>query len=391
MDTLPPELIQAIVAEIGDTGSLKTCSLVARIFLESCQRILFRSLVIAKDGDYHIESLVLWSRLQQAPHLGKYFESLTCALPSADAPHAEVDALCAVLDHLANIRRCVLVRPDAGPPELCLWHNLPSQLSPAILKFIQRPQLSQLHLFSIASLQGNVLAMCLAVRSLALIDTSVDNIAIAADILASYSGGVEELAILSSPDIVDILTSPQCSRHVAKIRNLWIADRAGMKLLSTVAANLQHLGLDSDEGEANLGDFLHLPQQLPCLRSIEITLDFRRRYDAAFVPILASVVGAASATLQEIYVIYASVHDSQVKRSLAPQTMAAVEEVIAGCTGFTRIRWQTEHPVSETIFHAFSASLTEGMPRLHTEGRLFVEKCASHNDGPCSGVKWFER
>ncbi|KAJ6503530.1 hypothetical protein C8R45DRAFT_973181 [Mycena sanguinolenta] len=366
------------------------CSLVARIFLDSCRRILFRKLLIAKDGDHHIESSVLWSRLQQSPHLGQYFENLVCVLLSPDAPHAEVDALCAVLGHLANIRRCVLFGSDVQA-DRCQWHKLPSHLSAAILKFMQRPQLSQLHIFSFASFPGNILAMCLALRTVAFIDTSVDNIAITADVLASSSTGVEDLAILSSPDIVDILTSPQCSPHVAKIRKLWIADRAGMKLLSTLAANLQHIGIDADASAANLGDFLPLPTQLPCLRSIEISLSLGRRNGPSFIPILASVARAASANLQEICVIYSSVHFSQFKRSLAPQTMAGVEEVISECIGSPRIRWRTESPTSESTFDAFSASLTDAMPRLHTEGRLVVEKYSSYDDSPFSWVAWFAR
>ncbi|KAJ6503536.1 hypothetical protein C8R45DRAFT_1091307 [Mycena sanguinolenta] len=251
--------------------------------------------------------------------------------------------------------------------------------------------------------------MCLAVRRLVLVGTSVDNIAITADALASFSAGVEELAISSSPDIVDILTSPQCSPHVVKIRKLWVDNRVGMKLLSAVAVNLQHLHLDSSEpfsaskqsyytnercckvqsGE-NLREFLPLPTQLPRLRSIEISLSFGGRNNPSFVPILASVARAASANLQEICVIYTSVHGGQ-NRSFAPQIMAAVEAVIASCTGSPRIRWRTGRLTSESTNDAISASLTEGMPRLHTEGRLLVEKYSSYDDSPFSWVAWFAR
>ncbi|KAJ6454219.1 hypothetical protein C8R45DRAFT_1082878 [Mycena sanguinolenta] len=292
-------------------------------------------------------------------------------LPSLDAPHAEVDSLCAVLDHLPSISKCVLVG-DAVQADRCQWHNLPSQLSAAILKFIQRPQLSQLHIFSIASLPGDVLVMCLTARTLAFVETSVDNMT-AANLVAPFHPAVEDLAISCSPDIVDILTSSQCSHHVAKIRKLWVDDRVGMKLLSTLGANLQHIHIDSDASAVNLGDFLPLPTQLPCLRSIEITLRFTRRNDPSFVPILASVAGAASATLQEICVTYAQRHGLQSSSSLVPQTMAGVEDAIVGCTGSPPIRWRHEPPTSETFFGAFSASVAEGMPRLHKEGRLVVE------------------
>ncbi|KAF7346751.1 F-box domain-containing protein [Mycena sanguinolenta] len=391
-DTLPPELIHAIVAEIHDTTSLKMCSLVAGIFLESCQRILFRSLMIAKDGD-HVESLVLWSRLQQSPHLGLYFESLVCTLPSLNAPHAELNALCAVLDRLTNIRQCVLVG-DAIQADRCQWHSLPSQLSAAILKFIQRPQLSQLHIFSIASLPGDVLAMCLAARTLSLVEVSVDTMT-AADAVAPFSAAVENLSISCCPGaggIVDILRSPQYSSNVAKIRNLWVEDRVGSKLIWTLAENLQHIRIDTDTDTGSLADFVSIPPQLSCLRSFEVALSFHERDDPSFVPILTSLAEAASATLQEICVTYAPMYGLQFNPSLVPQTMAGVEIAIVGCVGSPRIRWRLD-PLRnpETFFDTFSASLVEGMPRLHKEGRLIVEKYSFDDESLFSWVERFAR
>ncbi|KAJ6503532.1 hypothetical protein C8R45DRAFT_1185164, partial [Mycena sanguinolenta] len=214
------------------------------------------------------------------------------------------------------------------------WQNLPSQLSAAILKFIRRPQLSQLHIFFIASLPCDVLGMCLAVRTLAFVETFVDDIA-TADVVASFSAGVEQLAISCSPDIV-IYSHPH-NVHPTRSRGHETAFDDSRKP-STYTHRLQCCKAQST---ASLGRFLPLPTQLPSLRSIEITLEFKQRNDPSFVPILAAVTGAASPTLQELFVTYPPVHGPQVKPSLAPQTMAGVEEVVTECIGKV-----TEFPIN---------------------------------------------
>ncbi|KAF7346749.1 hypothetical protein MSAN_01813300 [Mycena sanguinolenta] len=374
MDKLPPELIHAIVAEIGEAESLKTCSLVARIFIESCQRTLFNSLIIAKDSEGGIEPVVLWSRLQESPHLGRYFESLVCLLPAIDAPQEELDAFCTVLDRLTNIRRCVLMGdPHSEPGEYrCQWHDLPSQLSGGIVKFIQRLQLSQLHI-SFASLPGDILTMFLAAApTVTFYESSVDTV-VATD-LTAVSATVENLAVLCSPSIADALASSRYLPHVSRIRKLCVDDHTSSQTQTQPA----------------LADFVPLPSRLPCLRSIAIATSFDRRDDPSFVPMVASVAEAVSATLQEICVTYAPMYGPQLNSSLTPETIAGVEAAIIGCAGSPRIRWRLEPP-TEAFFDTFSTSLVEGFPRLHKAGRILVEQYCADDEDLFSWVERFSR
>ncbi|KAF7376968.1 hypothetical protein MSAN_00114600 [Mycena sanguinolenta] len=384
MDALPPELIHAIVGEIGEVGSLKMCSLVSRIFLESCQKTLFRSLTIADD---HVESSTLWSRLQESPHLGRYVESIVCIFPQPNAPNAELHALCGILDHLTNVRQCVLV----GDPELedlYHWRDLPTQFSAAIVNLIQRLQLSQLHVFSIASLPGDILTMFFAAApTLTFLETSVDPMT-TADVVGPSLLTLRNLAIACSPSIANVLTSPRCSPHVARIRKLWVDD-ASSRLISTMAQNLQHIRIEPDADKANLADF---PPQLPCLQSSEIALNFDQRDSPLFITILSSLAEAASSTLEEICVTYAPLYISPLDSSLAPQTMVAVETAIVGCGGVPRIRWRLDVSRDrEEFFNEFSVCLAKGMSKLHKYGRLIVERYSSDDEGMFSWVEQFSR
>ncbi|KAJ6484067.1 hypothetical protein C8R45DRAFT_1214935 [Mycena sanguinolenta] len=389
MDTLPPELIHAIVAEIGETGSLKTCALVSRIFLESCQKILFRSLTIA-DWDDHAKSSALPSRLQESPHLWRYVQSVVCVLPRPDAPSAELDALCAVLGHLAHIRQCVLVGDPEIDRDLYHWRDLPSQLSSAIVKFIARLQLSHLHVFSIASLPGDILNMFFAAApTLTFLEASVDPMT-TADIVAPSLSTLQNLAISCSPSIAEVIASPRCSPHVARIRKLWVDD-AGSRLISTMAQHLQHLRIDPDADKASLADFIPLPPQFPCLQSLEVALSFDQRNTPSFITIVSSVAEVASSTLEEICVTYAPLYIPPLDSSLAPQTMAAVETAIVGCSDSSRIRWRLDPLEREEFINGFSACLVKGMPKLHKDGRLIIEPYSSDDEGIFSWVERFSR
>ena len=149
--------------------------------------------------------------------------------------------------------------------------------------------------------------------------------------------------------------------------------------------------LHTDADKASLADFIPLPPQLPCLQSLEVALSFDQRDAPSFITILSSVAEAASSTLEEICVTYAPLYIPPLDSSLAPQTMAAVETAIVGCGGPSRIRWRLDAREREEFFSEFSACLVKGMPKLHKDRRLIVERYSSDDEGIFSWVERFSR
>jgi hypothetical protein len=241
MDTIPQELIHAIVGEIDDLQSLQMCSLVSSIFREDCQRILLRSLKLG--GEEGFTGSATWALLQESPYIAPYFTLLKCVLPDVDMSDAELNGLCAVLDNLSNVRDYYLV---GGTIDLHPWSDLPPRLSLAIIKFLQRQPLSYCHIISMGALPTAVLSGFLgAAPTLSFVDSSVSD----TDAIIEHPPPpttVENLLVIASPTIVDFMTSPPFVCTVTNIRKLWVEpdSKFGGKLISLVAHNLEHLRLE---------------------------------------------------------------------------------------------------------------------------------------------------
>ncbi|KAJ6592357.1 hypothetical protein B0H19DRAFT_1224302, partial [Mycena capillaripes] len=169
MDTIPQELVGAIVGQIGDNESLKMCSLVSRMFRDPSQRILLYSLALGGDKPYS----TAWTLLRESPHAARHLRRLHCLLPDEDAAPEQVDALlCAILNNLSNVRHCYFV---GATGDLWTWPSTRPQLSLAIFEFIKRQKLAQLHVLAIHALPRAILALFLgAAPSLSIVEVSID-------------------------------------------------------------------------------------------------------------------------------------------------------------------------------------------------------------------------
>ncbi|KAJ7652450.1 hypothetical protein DFH06DRAFT_536062 [Mycena polygramma] len=165
MATLPQELIDAIVHELDDNKSLRTCSLVGPAFRRPSQRMLLRSLTLGDTttlGDTCVGKpyTVALAFLNESPYIAPYFNRLDCMLPTVDAAPGEIQALSAILPILRNVWYCHFTgrrKPMGIVPQS--WDNIPLPVSAAVLGVIQRGSLKSLDVRYIA-LPPAVLKMC---------------------------------------------------------------------------------------------------------------------------------------------------------------------------------------------------------------------------------------
>ncbi|KAF7340960.1 hypothetical protein MSAN_02081300 [Mycena sanguinolenta] len=78
MEFLPQELVQAIVQEIDDISSLKSCSLTGSIFRDASQRILLHSLTLERDVQ------PAYTLLTESPRIASYITHLSITLERVD-------------------------------------------------------------------------------------------------------------------------------------------------------------------------------------------------------------------------------------------------------------------------------------------------------------------
>ncbi|KAJ7853829.1 hypothetical protein B0H14DRAFT_3450017 [Mycena olivaceomarginata] len=381
MNSLPPELIRAIVEEIDDVESWKMCALVATIFREHAQRSLLWSLNLGGDDDK--SSTATWSLLQESPHLARYFKRLLYIPPSEEVSFEELYALCAVLDRLSNVRQCYFI----GDPDLeniCSWSDIPPQLAIASVKFIRRQtRLQELHIVSIGGLPSDTLIQFFGVApTLSLLQTTVDITTTVGDPPSPVDSVVQNLCLLASSDMSVVLLTAQFLPHLTGIRKLWVQPDVEKpdERISTFAQNLDHLSLECKVKPSSVVPPL---PQLPFLQSAELSFDFDDRDEPWFVGHLTAILTAASDALKEICITYDPFPSSLLNHSSTPETMAAVEGAIVGSAFSPRVRWRVDVDAlseAEEFFSGFIASLQDGMPKLHEQGRLIIERYSA-DDG----------
>ncbi|KAJ6566876.1 hypothetical protein B0H19DRAFT_1258059 [Mycena capillaripes] len=378
MDTLPQELIRAIVEEIDEDESLKMCSLVSTNFREPSQRILLHALTLGSDSEDDEKSYTAaWTLLQGSPHVAPYFTQLNCLLPNVDAATADVQALCAVLGKLSHIRQSYLV---GGMEDNHPWSKVPPQVAQGIADFFHRQRLEQLHVLSIGPFPKAVLALFLSAAStLTLVDASID-FSVPAIPNPPPPFTVQNLLLLTSPGIAEVLTVPELGPYVANIRKLWWdpAVESGDKLISVLAANLEHIRIHYEDREDE--EALSLPP-LPSLQSAEIALIDEDSDDPRLINELSCILKAAPTTLREI-----SIMCSPNGALLPPEILAAVDSIVADSATAPRIRWRldledAQEDEPELSIAVFEAPVKQAMPRLQEQGKVIVEQGSFMEEG----------
>ncbi|KAJ7151888.1 hypothetical protein C8R43DRAFT_1190601 [Mycena crocata] len=145
MDVLAQELIDSVVDEIDSHSDLKACSLAARVFVEPCQRRLFREMHFFDgngvvegtfvQGDTGIPARSAYLLLHTSPHLRSYVRSL--AIDGVETVRDPgFSAMTSILRILHNITHLALICVN--------WNDEFTDFTNAISASILRPSLQSL-------------------------------------------------------------------------------------------------------------------------------------------------------------------------------------------------------------------------------------------------------
>ncbi|KAJ7315350.1 hypothetical protein DFH08DRAFT_1086887 [Mycena albidolilacea] len=366
---IPQELIATIIQEVDDHLSLKMCSLAGKAFCAPAQRMLLTSLDLRVARPY----TAALDLLDKSPHIASYFKRLYCPLPEASMAEAEVDALCTVLGKLSNVRHCHFV---AATNIFTLWTEFLPNVYLAVVEFTQRQRLAELEIDTITAIPSDVLALFLgAAPTVSLVNSNVDSAVTLMHSLAPPPPIVETLRVSWSPGIADVLTSPDFRPYMHNIRKLWWDPDidTGGRLIALVSHTLEHLCIQFFD-QTNWGKTIKLPP-LPRVKSVEVTLE-----QEWLVPVyyrFLTILTAAPDTLEEICITFAPKPDF-----LHPEALGQMDSIFTGSAASPRVRWRLDlkdNPISS--FAGFVGALERGLPILHAQGKLVVERSSVTNTG----------
>ncbi|KAJ7677746.1 hypothetical protein DFH06DRAFT_559671 [Mycena polygramma] len=385
MDTLPQELIHAIVEEIEESQSLKTCALIDTRFREPCQRILFSSLTLGLadcDPAPHYTSNyttpAILALLLESPHIALYFKRLKWMLPEQDVALEEVEALKEVLTELRQVQYCEMI---GGQEDLRPWSTVPPGLDLVIVEFIQRQRLTQLHVLSLAAVPIAMLIHFLdAAPTVSLLWASV------VDEVIEHSSApfvVQNLFLSSCANVAKRFVDGVFLRRLENVRKLWMDPdwECGPELLAAFSHQLEYLRLEHTDSTIPAPNEFASPRlPLPSLQSATIAIEFGDLDAPAFIARIASILTAPPPTFRELCISCSPAGNVSpaAELALAPGTMEAVESLIRPWTITPPIRWRLsldiDNPLDNDFFDEFAASLRAGMATLHSQGRLIVQR-----------------
>ncbi|KAJ7468102.1 hypothetical protein FB451DRAFT_1258100 [Mycena latifolia] len=166
MASLPQELVDAIIDEVHDKASLKSCALVATTFLPPSQRSIFRSLSVYRQQSQRRQNLVAASGfLTASPHLASYVRDMIIELPNGgpECAHLEI-----VLRSIHNVERLVVSGKSV------LWTRLGPGARTALLDSVALPSLSRLHLMNIRGVPVALIAVATSIPVISFCGISMD-------------------------------------------------------------------------------------------------------------------------------------------------------------------------------------------------------------------------
>ncbi|KAJ7162468.1 hypothetical protein C8R46DRAFT_1222577 [Mycena filopes] len=255
--SLPQELLNAIVGELGDDEGALT----------------------ATQGLHPVRicSPTVWNLLRSSPHIVKYVTQIVCTLPpETRSPPGETEALMAVFKTLTSVRSCHIIGKSRD--QFQGWPGL-TPASLAVLEFIGRQNLEGLHIFDAGIISPVVLAIFLsAAPTISILDCSVDTTVLGAARPLPVPM-VKNLFLDSCPTVVNLLMLPEFASHM-DIQRLWLEPQAALshEFISHWAKNLRHMKLAWEEPHLIADEFRILPRcSLPLLQSVELELAFDDR------------------------------------------------------------------------------------------------------------------
>ncbi|KAJ6557917.1 hypothetical protein B0H19DRAFT_1070513 [Mycena capillaripes] len=211
MFSLPQELLDNIIDEVGDRATLKSCALVATPFLPPCQRNLFRTFRFRgrspTSGDAFLKS----------PHLASYIRELTVEMWDKPSILATVGI---VLRLVQNIEHLIVSGKST------LWSRFGNEVSSALLDCLTRPSLLRLDLLHMQRVPAALILASTAIPFVSFFRVFMDSGEEISDQLRN-SALIPRLRRLHLPDagpgicrICDLLLHPKNPSSTEQIKRL---------------------------------------------------------------------------------------------------------------------------------------------------------------------------
>ncbi|KAJ6592594.1 hypothetical protein B0H19DRAFT_1088104 [Mycena capillaripes] len=313
--TIPQEIIDSILGEVDDVGSLKSCALVAPKFCQPSQRILLRSLTVEsgyKDShpsNYTAVFRLLW----ESPHIAVYIRKLTIRLSVGHTALQDIETLRWILAKMTKVQYCTLTVKYIQDTR---WSCIHPTLSSIILDFITKQRLRSI---TLACLQDITLPVLLRLIT----STSRLNCAFLGgdpqgkrlqDVERQCSTSLDCLILDSdSRYVTDLLARPESEARTRKLHRLAVTYANSMVFICRAAATLKHIRLNCPgfQIQSEIIPFEFPP--LPSLRFIEIALHFWNRDEPWLIDLISRILTSNStATIEEVIVTYGIHHSPPV-------------------------------------------------------------------------------
>ncbi|KJA20412.1 hypothetical protein HYPSUDRAFT_43293 [Hypholoma sublateritium FD-334 SS-4] len=310
--TLPSELIEAIIEEVGakdDITTLKQCALVSKDFVYEAQKVLFRKI----DLDRRLPRKKYYQRfhrlLSASPHIGEYVRELHLGdggeedFGTDESWITTAKSLPATLQLLPRVEDFSL----SFNAELTSWKSLPADLRSSLSALFRRPALQRVALEFITRFPPQLLMALGQVRTLSLSCVEVDAlgaVAVDAEYRARWTMRLENLFLRgTSPATIRVIAGALAGARTPTLRRLALTPTfeegfadAASELITRSGEDLETLEwLPSIHFSASSGTInLALLQQL---RTLRFSVSFRKSHVHGPFPevlrLLDALTGAA--------------------------------------------------------------------------------------------------
>ncbi|KAK6991831.1 hypothetical protein R3P38DRAFT_3091100 [Favolaschia claudopus] len=363
--TIPIELIEQIVEQIDDKGSLKSCSLAALLFRVPAQRMLLDTLSL---GDRSPQYLAAKKLLIDSPHIIPYIRALRFRVGWLEyATGASVEAFRFVLNTLTHVRRLAILGSTAAT-----WDSL-HRVTSSILDFIRTPAVDEVYIFNIVHIPTSVLSELIgSVRTLAFKSATMKQEEYGTVVpLAKEEPQMQALLLLLGSSGLRAWMQPHL---LANLHTLTlIPSDLDWNIISAASSTLQHLRFDSTVTPTIATTRSWKFPQLSSLRTLSVLTTYNG--DMTWLPsALAALIPSLTAgTLRSIHIIYTTRLRASQQYYLQPSIFSLMDsllhEALPACRVQCSITFGEETP-RKSQFDRFVAFVKGGMPKLSGSGRL---------------------
>ncbi|KAJ6457250.1 hypothetical protein C8R45DRAFT_564868 [Mycena sanguinolenta] len=351
MESLPQELVNAIVREIDDTPSLKACALAGLIFRDACQRVLLSSLTLKNENAGAAQAF-----LAESPHVATYITRLEIQFFKGRLTEAKLHAVQQhiqnVIGQLTNVHHCIMAGTLNGD-------STPAFMS-AVLDLLARQPLRELNVRHLSRIPLDIILRLLASAPAVTFFFVLTDSAPCPSVLDNSQCPLELEDLFVGPftasEIPDLLVHLQ-SKSLRRLSFFNTADNdAQLELINTAACTLEHLYLGGCADS-------FIPPPLPSLRSFSFD-------HPCSVDIILAVV-RVSPLLTDIMIFISS---------LIPGTLTTLDVALAAHPKHLIIRWRINvghchKDGQESKFVELATNIRAGMPKTFQQGRIVLEKC----------------